>query len=318
MEGQDGGAKRIDVLITLWLVVLAAVMMKLPSGAQNAIGEALRSSVLRPFVFVNTTYAQTRTVARDMDLLRARMDSLLSRVAAQRTLALENRQLRDLLGLRESAPHRYVATQVIRAGTTHQSVFRVASGLDDGVRPFDAVVTEVGLLGQLQHVDARSASAYDWSHPDFRVSAMTPDGQVHGLVVADRGEFREQDRLLLEGTAYLSDLEPGTPLVTSGRGGTYARGILVGRVAGVAATRAGWSKTYQVEPAVQPGAVAFAFVDVGGRAEPAVPDADSAGVDAGSPPEPPEAGAAGTPPARRPPDAERPETPRAAQPPGVP
>lgn len=313
MEGQDGGAKRIDVLITLWLVVLAAVMMKLPSGAQNAVGDALRGSVLRPFVFVNTTYAQARTVARDMDLLHARMDSLLSRVAAQRTLALENRQLRDLLELRESAPHRYVATQVIRAGTTHQSVFRVASGLDDGVRPFDAVVTEVGLLGQLQHVDARSASAYDWSHPDFRVSAMTPDGQVHGLVVADRGEFREQDRLLLEGTAYLSDLEPGTPLVTSGRGGTYARGILVGRVAGVAATRAGWSKTYHVEPAVQPGAVAFAFVDLGVRAEPAVPDADAAGVEEGPSLEPPDAGAAETPPGPAPP-----ESPRAAQPSGVP
>lgn len=313
MEGQDGGAKRIDVLITLWLVVLAAILVKLPSGVQNAMGDALRSSVLRPFVFVNATYAQARTAARDLDLLLARMDSLLSRVAVQRTLALENRQLRGLLGLRESAPRRYVATQVVRAGTTRQSVFRVAAGRDDGVRPFDAVVTEVGLLGQIQRADARSAWAYDWSHPDFRVSAMTLDGHVHGLVMADRGGFREQDRLLLEGAAYLSDLEPGTQLVTSGRGGTYARGILVGWITGVAATRAGWSKSYHVQPAVHPGAVAFAFVDVGVRAEPEVPGADAAGVEEGAAAGPPGAGGA------RPPDPEERERPpaRAAQPPGV-
>ena len=299
MQGQDNGAKRIDVLVALWLVVLAAILMRLPGGAQDAMGEALRRSALRPFVFVNTTYAQVRMAVRDLDLLRARMDSLLSRTTAQRTLALENLQLRGLLELRESSPRRYVTTPVIRAGTTHPSAFRVSAGLDDGVRPFDAVVTEVGLLGQIQRAGARSALAYDWSHPDFRVSAMTTDGRVHGFVMADRGGFREQDRLLLDGTAYLSDLEPGTQLVTTGRGGTYARGILVGWVSGVADTRAGWSKTYHVEPAVQPGIAAYAFVDLG---EPALPGLDAPAAADEAPPESPDTGGA-VPDGARPPEA---------------
>ncbi len=285
MEGQDSGvrlAKRIDVLVTAWLLVCVAILMKLPGGAQNWLGEALRGSVLRPFVVMNVTYAKARTVARDFDLQRAHMDSLLSRVAAQRVLAEENRQLRALLGLRESAPRRYVATPVIRSGAADGSVFRVAVGSDDGVRPFHAVVTEAGLLGQVQRVDGRSASALDWSHPGFRVSAMTPDGTVHGLVMAERGRFREQDRLLLSGTAYLSDLEAGTALVTSGRGGTYARGILVGWITEVAATMAGWSKSYHVEPAVQPGAATYALVDLGEQAEPDPAEAEATGDPGGS------------------------------------
>lgn len=284
MEGRDSGAhqaKRIDVLVTAWLVICAAILMRLPDAAEDWLGEALRSTALRPFVAMNVTYARARTVARDFALQRAHLDSLLSRVAAQRVLAEENRQLRSLLGLRENAPGRYVATPVVRSGTADASVFRVAVGAEDGVRPFQAVVTEAGLLGQIQRVNRRSASALDWSHSGFRVSAMTTDGTVHGLVMAERGGFREQDRLLLAGTAYLSAIEAGTPLVTSGRGGTYARGILVGWVRDMAATTAGWSKSYYVEPAVQPGAATYALVDIGGRQEPELAEAAAAGEERG-------------------------------------
>ncbi len=272
MEGQDNVASpsgRFDFLVPLVLVMAAAVLMKLPSDAQDVLGQSLRSTVLSPFVAMNVAYARARTLGRDFDRVRAQMDTLVSRVAAQRTLAEENRQLRELLGMSERAPTRYVSTPVIRSGTTDQSVFRMAAGAEQGVRPFDAVVTEAGLLGQVQRVGPRTALGFDWSHTDFRVSAMTADGLVHGLVLADRGQFREQDRLVLSGAVYLSDLEPGTELLTSGRGGTYARGIRVGWVAGVAATMAGWSKSYYVEPAVQPGEAAYALVDLGDRAGPA-------------------------------------------------
>lgn len=267
MVGQDTGtspAGRFDILVPLCLVMVSAVLMKLPAGAQDLVGRGIRGSVLSPFVAMNVTYAKARTLTRDFDRLRMQMDSLLARVSAQRVLAEENRQLRDLLGISERAPLRYVATQVIRSGTTDQSVFRVAAGAEHGVRSFDAVVTAAGLLGQVQRVGSRTASAFDWSHPEFRASAMTVDGAVHGLVQADRGRFREQDRLVLSGADYLSDLQPGTELLTSGRGGTYARGIRVGWVAGVATTMAGWSKTYYVEPAVQPGSASYALIDLGG------------------------------------------------------
>lgn len=270
MQGQDNGTsrgRRFDVLVPLCLVMVSAVLLKLPGGAQDFVAQALRSSLLSPFVAMNVAYAKGRALTRDFDRLHAQVDSLLARVAAQRVLAEENRQLRDLLEIGQRSPSRYVATPVIRSGTTGPSVFRVAVGAEQGVRAFDAVITEAGLLGQVQRVGASTASAFDWSHPEFRVSAMTVDGVVHGLVRAERGRFREMDRMVLSGTAYLSGLRPGTELLTSGRGGTYARGIRVGWVAGVAATAAGWSKSYYVEPAVQPGAASFALVDLGPVAE---------------------------------------------------
>ena len=45
--------------------------------------------------------------------------------------------------------------------------------------------------------------AMDWTHPDFTVSAVDPRGIVYGLVRPRRGDFREADRLVLNGNGVL-------------------------------------------------------------------------------------------------------------------
>ncbi len=279
----DGrGTGKLDLLATLVLVLLSAILMNLPATSQHGIGYAIRSSALRPFVALNGAVARAKARALDFEVLRVQTDSLLTWVASQRTLAEENRQLRALLGLSGQPREHLVAATVIRPGGSDTgSVFYLDAGRRDGVRRFDAVVTEAGLLGQVQDVRARRATAFDWSHPDFRVSAMTVDGQVHGLVEPARGQYREQDLLVLRGTAYLSDLERGDELVTSGRGGAFPRGIRIGWVTAEADVSAGWSRSYYVEPTVYPGSVTYALVDVRDPEAPvAAPAADSIAEDA--------------------------------------
>ena len=135
-------------------------------------------------------------------------------------------------------------------------------GTGQGVASFDAVVTHLGLLGQVQQVQTDYALAIDWSHPGFRVSAMTSDGENHGIIEPQRGRFREQDRLVLSGVDFLAELEPGTEVLTSGRGGAFPRGIRIGWVAGVAETLAGWSRSYYVTPSVYPGAATYAAITI--------------------------------------------------------
>ena len=269
MAGQaQGGRKRRrrDFHVVLGLVLLSLITINLPVESQRAIGNGLRESILRPFIEVQRIVVRTRARARDYLVVRDQLDSALTFVASATTLADENRQLRDLLALDGRSPSRLVAASVIRSGTSGSaSVFRLDAGSEDGIRPFDAVVTDRGLLGQVQEVGPGSSMGYDWSHPDFRVSAMTltADGQAHGLVEAARGRYREQDRLVLRGTAYLSDLQRGAEVVTSGRGGAYPRGIRIGWVGEVAEASAGWDISYYVDPAVYPGTATYAQVHIG-------------------------------------------------------
>ena len=268
MAGQAHGGRqrrRRDFHVVISLVLLSLITINLPVESQRAIGNALRESILRPFVDLQLMVVRTRARANDYLTVRAQLDSALTFVASRTTLAEENRQLRGLLDLDDRLPSRLVATSVIRSGTIGSaSVFRVDKGDDDGIRPFDAVVTDLGLLGQVQEVGSGSSMAIDWTHPDFRVSAMTvtPDGQAHGLVEAERGAFREQDRLVLRGTAYLSNLQQGAEVLTSGRGGAFPRGIRIGWVGEVAEASAGWDISYYVEPAVYPGTATYASVHI--------------------------------------------------------
>ena len=279
MAGQAGHMRerrKTDFLLALGVFLGSLIVLNLPPGPQRAMRHFVRETVLSPFIDINGAIARARERALDFDILRTQMDSTTALVAAQRTLAEENRQLRSALGLGNRESHRVVAATVIRSGTAgSESTFQLDAGLDHGVRPFNAVVTEGGLLGQVQEVFDRYAVGYDWSHRGFHVSAMTPDARAHGLVEAVKGGFREQDRLVIRGTAYLSDLSPGDELVTSGRGGTYPRGIPIGWIAGPAEASAGWSRSYHVEPAVYPGAVTHALVYIGSATDTSVAGADS-------------------------------------------
>ena len=260
--------RKTDLLLAVGVILGSLIVLNLPPGSQRTMRHFLRETVLSPFIEINGVMARTRERALSFDILRTQMDSLVAPVAAQRTLAEENRQLRNLLALTDRQRHRIAAVTVMRAGTAgSESTFQLDAGADGGIGPFNAVVTEGGLLGQVQEVFPRYAVGYDWSHRDFRVSAMTADARAHGLVEAVRGGFREQDRLVVRGTAYLSDLSPGDELVTSGRGGTFPRGIRIGWIAGPAEASAGWSRSYYVEPAVYPGAVTHALVYVAGEAD---------------------------------------------------
>lgn len=255
------GYRRMDAHIVLGLVLLSLITVNLPTEVQWSVGNAVRQSVLRPFIEIQLIVTRARAQARDYRTVRTQMDSALILIASQRTLAEENRQLREILDLQERSNNRLVPVSVTRSGTFGSaSVFRLDKGSAAGIRRFDAVITDLGLLGQVQVVNPNSSLAFDWSHSDFRVSAMTADGRAHGLVEAVRGGFREQDRLVLSGTAFLSNLEPGVEVLTSGRGGAFPRGVRIGSIAEVAGASAGWDISYLIDPAVDPGAATYAAV----------------------------------------------------------
>ena len=272
---------RRNLLTALGFVIASAILLYLPARTQSAIAEALKASVLSPFISVNSALTRASDRATNFEILRTQMDSAIALLAAQRTLAEENRQLRAILELRDRSERPLLPATVIRSGMIGaESEFMLDVGRDQGIEPFMAVITNAGLLGAVQRVHGGTADAIDWSHPDFRVSAMTADGSAFGLVEPERGRFREQDRLVLQGTAFLSDLPAGTEVRTSGRGGAVPRGILVGWIGEVAEASSGWSKAYYVIPAVHPASATHALVDLGrgeGPGDPTAPAPPSGG-----------------------------------------
>jgi len=141
----------------------------------------------------------------------------------------------------------------------------LSAGAAEGVAPLSPVLAPDGLVGLVQTVDAHTAVALAWPHPDFRASAVIEDARVFGLVQARRGQ-RAGDVMELRGIAYRQQLAPGTRVLTSGLGSVYPRGVPIGTIEGVLSESEGWERTYLVRPAVHPAEVGHVMILSPGRA----------------------------------------------------
>ena len=70
-----------------------------------------------------------------------------------------------------------------------------------------------------------------------------------------------------EGTAYTVTVRPGTPVLTSGLGATFPRGIPIGKVDRVLDAQGAWRKSFWIEPMVEPGVATHVLVLTEGSRE---------------------------------------------------
>ena len=258
-SGESAG--RRQTLATLVLVLVSLGLLSLPVTEQQRIASALRSSVLLPFVSTQGALQRARGRATDSEELRQEVDSLVALLTSQRTLAEENRRLRGLLELRARLGAGYAPATALRARTVgSESMFLLDVGAAHGVDVYAPVLTREGLVGVVREVREQSAVGMDWTHPDFRASAMDAFGLTYGMVESRRGEFREQDRLVYDGTAFHTDLADGTVVVSSGFGDVFPRGVPIGAIDGLAEADAGWRKSYWLLPMVEPAGVTHVLV----------------------------------------------------------
>lgn len=285
-ESRGGGRQ---VAFATGILVLALATPYLSESVQDQVASTLQASALRPFISAQQTLREARANSDRIDLLLSELDSLTAVVSTQAALADENRTLRELLGLAVRATPTFLPATILRPGTPgSESMFLVDVGYGDGVLEDAPVVSARGLVGVIQDVREGTARGIDWTSPDFRASAMLEDGTAFGIVENVRGDFREQDRLRLNGIPYHQTVTEGARVLTSGLGAVYPRGIPIGTVEELAETQGEWLRSYWVRPAVDPASVTHVLVQSAGGADDLLDlwiadsltaqDADSAGA----------------------------------------
>lgn len=247
------GRRRLDVVLLVVLLFVGALASALSTEQQSQVEAAVRSTVLFPFLELHRTLAERAAVGRRASDLEAERDSLVAQVARYRSLAEQGRDLRGLAGVQEPELGTVRAAEVYpgrpRVGDPDVFVLR-GSGLAELEFPV-GVFTGEGVVGVARGPHGSGARGEFWSDPDFRVSVVTEDGEVSGIVRPVRLS-PDQPILLLDGAPFQSDIVPGTRLVTTGVAGVYPPGLTVGTVRELADEEAGWMKRYFVEPAVLP------------------------------------------------------------------
>lgn len=168
-------------------------------------------------------------LATQNQVYRDEIDRLQAAVVQMREVEVENRDLRELLGLRERAPLGSLLSVDVIARDPLGAVQAVTidRGSDDGIRVNLPVITWKGLVGRVVEVHPTSSKVLLITDVNSAVSVriQDPSSRATGVI---RGVG--DGRLLLQYVPRTDLLRTDDVALTSGIGGIFPSGVLVGRV----------------------------------------------------------------------------------------
>jgi rod shape-determining protein MreC len=247
---------RVDLIVLAACIVLALAARALPNTMRDPVATGMRRSFLAPLVMLQERSEKGRQSLLSADAKQSYLDSLSLNSMKAGTLEQENERLRKLIGLGSRIRTGFVPAEALHGrGIRDETTVILSAGSRAGVTRLSPVIAPEGLVGVVDQVDPTMSHAMLWTHPDFRVSAMTPDGTAFGIAQAHLTGATGGYLIELRGVPFRATLKPGALIVSSGWGGVWPRGIPVGTVMQEIKTSEGWARTYLLRPAVNPSDV---------------------------------------------------------------
>jgi rod shape-determining protein MreC len=250
---------RVDTVVFAGCIVLALVAAALPNQMRDPVASSLRRTVVYPMVGLQRSAERWRAAWLESDRKIMERDSLALQLVQAQALSVENDRLRKMLGLGSRLSWGFVPAEALHTSGRAEDVITtltLTAGSSSGVAQYSPVVAPEGIVGLVQTVDPNLSIAILYSHPDFRVSAMSADGAAFGIVYPHldvrAGRLAERYLLELRNVPFRSTLKPGTAIFSSGLGGAWPRGVLIGTVVDEVKEAESWSRTYLLQPAVNP------------------------------------------------------------------
>lgn len=244
---------RIDLIVLAVCLVLSIAARALPDTMREPVSTSMRRTFLAPLVMLQERSELSRRSLILAEERTAISDSVSWKAMTAGTLEGENTRLRKLLGLGARVRIGFIPAEALHGrGIRDETTVILSAGSRAGVSRLSPVIAPEGLVGVVDAVDPTMSHAMLWTHPDFRVSAMSPDGTAFGIAQAHLTGATGGYFLELRGVPFRATLKPGALIVSSGWGGVWPRGIPVGTVLQEIKTSESWARTYLLRPAVNP------------------------------------------------------------------
>lgn len=259
------------VLIWITLGVALLVVLNLPEPF-SLRGKALVREFLAPLQELVTGVSQSSRqwigavrnlgeMAMDNRQMAAELTELRSELRYLAGLEQENAALRHQLGFLQRPDRQLVPAEIIgRDISGWWQTIRIGQGLVHGIDNNMAMVTPDGLVGHTMNVSAGTADVLLITDPTCRVSALISRVNVHGIVSGRGVPWRGQPLLQMDFINKDVSIEPGDEIVTSGLGGRYPRGIVIGHVERIERDESGLYQRAEIVPAADIGRLLYGFI----------------------------------------------------------
>jgi rod shape-determining protein MreC len=223
------------------IILLTLVLLKLPSGTAARLKLAI-SGLFLPLYGLSSSARELgektgqaitprAELQRQLEQLQKENQELRARAMQTEELTRENQRLRQHFGFSASVPWKLKLARVVGGDPANWWRMRkINLGSRDGVTNNLPVLTGEGLVGRVSEVGYAQSQVVLLGDPDCRVAVELEDTRDHGIIAPSSSS--PLDTTLVD-VLYLSRSSPpkaGQRVWTSGWGGIFPAGILVGQI----------------------------------------------------------------------------------------
>jgi rod shape-determining protein MreC len=280
----------VGLLVLASLVMITVYFRESPNGTLHSVQSA-GSSALRPFEIAanriarpfqdaynwtaDVFHAKNENKQLREDVKKLRQQAIQNSAAAQ-----EAAQLHKLLKLKRAPAYADYAKTAVTAEVLSNPVSQfdqtivIAAGRTSGIRVYDAVVTDRGLVGQVTKVLHDTALVTLLTDKESAVTAKDHQTGAVGIVRHSQGP---EDLLFLDQVFKNKVVNKGDLVVTAGQmsghrlSSFYPRNIAIGRVTKVGQTDVDPFQDVQVMPYVDFTSLQFVLVLASNKPRPLMP-----------------------------------------------
>lgn len=257
--------KHILILITTIIIVILAIFSYTlkPDRQQSKVEILIKDTTTSIFKIVSTPFDFIINKVNDFKELiniREKYNLLLPQVDRIESLTAENQELRDQLNaMKEELSIDYTvngydflnATVISRNISYWYNTITIDKGSYNGVEIDMVVVNNKGLIGKVISTttftsEVRLITTNDTTNK-ISVAIKNGDKKIYALI---KGYNYKENYLEVEGISIEQPVSPGDYVYTSGLGGVFPSGILIGKVENLTTDEFDLSKIINVTPSV--------------------------------------------------------------------
>ncbi|AIM15761.1 MULTISPECIES: rod shape-determining protein MreC [Neobacillus] len=253
--------KRLIILLVSIIVLVALIGFSLRDRSKLTWPEQFvrdttgwfQSLVSRPANYLAGFFENLQDLQNtyeENEELKTRVEKIASLEAEIQELKKDNKELRDVLDakqtLRDFEP--LPATVIGRNPDRWHEIMIINKGKTDGIEKNMAVVTATGLVGKVKSVNQFSSTVQLLSamDPKNRISAVIQgEKDVYGFV---QGFDAKKKLLMVKAIPSSEKIEKGQTVITSGMGGVFPKGLIIGKVEEVKPDQYGLNQTALIKP----------------------------------------------------------------------
>lgn len=236
--------KRPHYIVWSGLALLALIVIALPRQTSSQIKLALSSLFLPLFGLAGAgakagdkaaqVVVPKRVLEAQLEAARKENERLKFDLVQQNEIVRENGQLRAAMGWQKRIPWNLKLARVqARDPANWWRTLQIDAGSRDGIAVNMPILVPEGLVGRVDEVGISSSRVVLLGDPNCRVAAWVEETKDRGVIAPGSSSILDQSIVELTYLSRHSKAAAGHLVRTSGSGGIFPAGIVIGRIADV-------------------------------------------------------------------------------------